>query len=82
MGTKLRGPKLRRANLPSIFAPQSFGPCNLRPVEFWTPQSAPRGVLDPSKCAPRSFAALQSVTRFLQKTKLQKLKYLQKSTKN
>ena len=38
------------------------------PEEFWTPQFAPRGVLDPSKCATWSFGAMQRVPRFLMKT--------------
>ena len=45
-------PKLRGANLPSIFAPRSFGPLNLRPAEFWTPQSVPRGVLEQCNVCP------------------------------
>ena len=34
-------------------------------AEFWTPQSAPGGVLDRSKCALWSFGAMHHVPRFL-----------------
>ena len=67
-GHTLRGPQLRGAKNNGKFAPQSFGPLILRPAEFWTPQSVPRQVLDPSNCAPQSFGAMQSVPRFLMET--------------
>ena len=47
-GHRLRGPKLCRAQVEG-------------PAEFWTPQPLPRGFVDPSTCAPRSFGAMQHV---------------------
>ncbi len=52
---RLRGPKLCGANIEGKFAPQSFGPLNLCPAEFWTPQPVPRGVLEQCNLCPAEF---------------------------
>ena len=67
-GHTLRGPKLREAQLEGSKTLRGKFAFTLCPAEFWTPQSVPRGVLDPSKCAPRSFGAMQCVPRFLMET--------------
>ena len=62
-GHRLKGSKIRRAKVegsktpggvldPSTCALQSFGPLNLCPAEFWTPQPVPRGVLEQCKLCP------------------------------
>ena len=45
-----------------------FWPRNYVSMRKWGPrciQSVPRGIIEPSKCAPRSFGTMQRVPRFL-----------------
>ena len=51
-GTKTEGSINPRANMPSIFAPPSYGAIVLCPLEFWTPQSLPSGVLEQCNLCP------------------------------
>ena len=51
-GHRLRGPKLHWTNLTPIIAPWIFGPPNLHSSNFWTPQSAPRRVLEQCNARP------------------------------
>ena len=53
------GSKLHGAQIEGSKTPQGKFAINLWPTKFWTPQSAPRGVLDPSICAPQSFGPLK-----------------------
>ena len=40
-GAQIWGSKTPRGEFSLIFAPCSFGPIDLGPTEFWSPQSAP-----------------------------------------
>ena len=46
---------------------QSFGPLNLCPVDFWTLQPVPRGVLEQCNLCPRSFGDIVSGTNIISK---------------
>ena len=58
---RLRGPKLCGAPIEGSKTPRGKFAFNICPAEFWTPQPLPRGFVDPSTCAPRSFGAMQPV---------------------
>ena len=54
-GHRLKGQKICGANIEGKFAPRSFGPLNLCPAEFCTPQPVPRGVLEQCNLCPSEF---------------------------
>ena len=67
-GHRLMGPKLCGAQVEGSKTPRGKLAFNICPAEFWTPQPLPRGFLDPSTCAPRSFGAMQLVPRGILET--------------
>ena len=67
-GHSLRGAKVCGAQVEGSKPPRGKFAFNIFPAEFWTPQPLPRGFLDPSTCAPRSFGALQPVPRGILET--------------
>ena len=55
MGQRLRGPKLHGAKIEGTFTARSFGPLNLYPAKFWTPQPVPPRVLEHCNLCPENF---------------------------
>ena len=68
LGRTSKAPKFHRAHFKGSQTPPGKFAVYFCPAEFWSLWNVPRGIMEPLKCALRSFGAIQCVPRFFMET--------------